>query len=66
MLRRLKTDVDFVIPPKREIVVYAQMSAQQQEMYRCILNKTIAQLVKAPSETPVCCSLVYVIFTICW
>lgn len=54
MLRRLKTDVDFVIPPKREVVVYAQLSTSQQEMYRCILNKTIAQLVKAPSETPVC------------
>ena len=56
MLRRLKTDVDFVIPPKREIVVYAQLSAVQQEMYRCILDKTISQLVKAPSETPVCYS----------
>jgi len=55
MLRRLKTDVDFVIPPKREVVVYAQLSAVQQEMYRCILNKTIEQLVKSPSETPVCC-----------
>jgi len=55
MLRRLKTDVDFVIPPKREVIVYAQLTAVQQEMYRCILNKTIEQLVKAPSETPVCC-----------
>jgi len=55
MLRRLKTDVDFVIPPKREVLVYAQLSAVQQEMYRCILNKTIAQLVGAPSQTPVCC-----------
>jgi len=55
MLRRLKADVDFVIPPKREVVVYAQLSAVQQEMYRCILDKTIQQLVKAPSsETPVC------------
>jgi len=55
MLRRLKVDVDFVIPPKREVVVYAQLSAVQQEMYRCILDKTIQQLVKAPSsETPVC------------
>jgi len=53
MLRRLKTDVDFVIPPKREIVVYAQLSALQQNMYRCILDKTIEQLVKAPSDTPV-------------
>ena len=65
MLRRLKADVDFVIPPKREIVVYAQMSAEQQEMYRCILNKTIAQLVKAPSETPVRCSVVNVMLMIC-
>jgi len=54
MLRRLKTDVDFVIPPKREVIVYAQLSAVQQEMYRCILNKTIEQLVRAPSATPVC------------
>ena len=54
ILRRLKTDVDFVIPPKREVIVYAQLSAVQQEMYRCILNKTIEQLVKAPSATPVC------------
>jgi len=64
MLRRLKTDVDFVIPPKREIVVYAQLSAVQQEMYRCILNKTIAQLVKAPSATPVCC--LNLLYSVAW
>ena len=45
MLRRLKSDVDFVIPPKREIATYAPLSTKQQDMYRCILDKTIANLV---------------------
>jgi SNF2 family DNA or RNA helicase len=53
MLRRLKSDVDFVIPPKREVVAYAPLSGKQQEMYRCILDKTIAQLVGGPAPTQV-------------
>jgi SNF2 family DNA or RNA helicase len=53
MLRRLKSDVDFVIPPKREVVVYAPLSIKQQEMYRCILDKTIAQLVGGPATNQV-------------
>jgi len=53
MLRRLKSDVDFVIPPKREVVVYAPLFVKQQEMYRCILDKTIAHLVGGPKEPQV-------------
>ena len=53
MLRRLKSDVDFVIPPKREIIAYAPLSTKQEEMYRCILDKTIAQLVGGPAQQKV-------------
>ena len=41
MLRRLKTDVALAIPPKREVLVYAPLTKEQDEIYRAVINKTI-------------------------
>ncbi|XP_057299930.1 lymphocyte-specific helicase-like isoform X2 [Hydractinia symbiolongicarpus] len=41
LLRRLKTDVDLSIPPKKEILVYAPLTQKQQDFYRTTLDRTI-------------------------
>ena len=40
MLRRVKSDVDINIPPKKEILVIAPMSQTQCEMYQAIMQNT--------------------------
>ncbi|KAK9239719.1 SNF2 family N-terminal domain-containing protein [Lipomyces kononenkoae] len=37
LLRRMKSDVEYSLPPKREYVLYAPMTATQQEFYRHLL-----------------------------
>jgi SWI/SNF-related matrix-associated actin-dependent regulator of chromatin subfamily A member 5 len=44
MLRRLKSDVETAIPPKKEIIVECGMSKMQKEWYRSILTKDINAL----------------------
>jgi SNF2 family DNA or RNA helicase len=44
MLRRLKSDVETAIPPKKEIYVECGMSKMQKEWYRSILTKDINAL----------------------
>jgi len=44
MLRRLKSDVECEIPPKKEIVVECGMSKMQKEWYRSILTKDMNSL----------------------
>ena len=46
MLRRMKCDVDVEVPPKREILVYAPMTQQQQQQYKSIVDRTIRRLVE--------------------
>lgn len=46
LLRRLKTDVELGIPPKREVLVYAPLTSLQEKYYTLILNKTIDKLIK--------------------
>lgn len=41
MLRRIKTDVELMLPPKKELLVFTPLSPVQDEMYRAILNKSI-------------------------
>lgn len=41
LLRRLKTDVERDLPKKREYLLYAPMTAQQTDLYKAILNKTV-------------------------
>ncbi|XP_078325290.1 lymphoid-specific helicase-like isoform X2 [Crassostrea virginica] len=46
MLRRLKQDVELKLPPKKELLVYAPMSAMQQEFYTSTVDKTILDKIK--------------------
>ena len=41
MLRRLKTDVDLRIPPKKEVIVYAPLRPLQKEFYAALIDRTI-------------------------
>ncbi|GFO02771.1 lymphocyte-specific helicase-like [Plakobranchus ocellatus] len=41
MLRRLKSDVDLNIPPKKEILVYAPLTQLQREMYSALVDRSI-------------------------
>ncbi|XP_032825294.1 lymphoid-specific helicase isoform X1 [Petromyzon marinus] len=41
LLRRLKADVTIDVPPKREVLVYAPLTAAQDRLYKAIVNKTI-------------------------
>ena len=43
MLRRVKSDVDLLIPPKKELLVYAPMTQDQQDFYEATIDKTILQ-----------------------
>ncbi|XP_033095411.1 lymphoid-specific helicase-like [Anneissia japonica] len=49
LLRRLKSDVDLTIPPKKEIIVNAPMTSKQQEFYKATLDKSIIEKVR-PKE----------------
>merc|ERR1719225_2016045 len=44
LLRRVKTDVDLEIPPKKEVMVYCPMTSRQMELYRAVVEKTIGDL----------------------
>ncbi|XP_064643787.1 lymphocyte-specific helicase-like [Lineus longissimus] len=50
MLRRLKCDVDLVIPPKREILVYAPLAKEQARYYGMAVDKSIRYLVEEKEE----------------
>ena len=41
LLRRLKTDVEKDLPPKREYLLYAPMTTEQAGLYRAILSKNV-------------------------
>ena len=45
LLRRLKSDVECTLPPKREVLVEAGMTSLQQSYYAAILNGTLRELV---------------------
>lgn len=44
LLRRVKADVGLNLPPKKEIVVYAQMTDWQSRLYSAIVDKTFYTL----------------------
>lgn len=44
MLRRVKTDVELDIPPKKELLVFTPLTPAQDELYRALLSKNIHQL----------------------
>lgn len=45
--------MDLLVPPKREIVVYAPLSKEQEELYRMSVDKSIASWVVARKVRPV-------------
>ncbi|XP_056292000.1 lymphoid-specific helicase isoform X2 [Pseudoliparis swirei] len=54
LLRRLKSDVTLEIPPKKEIIVYAPLTAKQEAFYTATVNKTIAKMLgQEKTEAPV-------------
>lgn len=52
LLRRLKSDVTLEVPPKKEIVVYAPLTAKQEAFYTAVVNKTIAKMLGQEKVTP--------------
>ncbi|XP_034231583.1 lymphoid-specific helicase-like [Thrips palmi] len=44
LLRRVKADVGLNLPPKKEIIIYAQMTDWQNRLYSAIVEKTIYKL----------------------
>ncbi|XP_037637988.1 lymphoid-specific helicase [Sebastes umbrosus] len=54
LLRRLKSDVTLEVPPKKEIIVYAPLTAKQEAFYTAVVNKTIAKMLgMEKTEAPV-------------
>ncbi|XP_078670176.1 lymphocyte-specific helicase-like isoform X2 [Branchiostoma floridae x Branchiostoma belcheri] len=52
VLRRLKTDVDLNIPPKKELLVYAPLTSHQQTFYKATMDRTIIAMLKDKDEKP--------------
>ncbi|XP_060582151.1 lymphocyte-specific helicase-like isoform X2 [Ruditapes philippinarum] len=50
MLRRLKTDVDLEIPPKKELIVYCPLTALQKDLYETTVNRSIFEKAKSRTE----------------
>lgn len=50
LLRRLKSDVTLEVPPKKEIIVYAPLTAKQEALYTAVVNKTIAKMLGKEKE----------------
>ena len=50
LLRRVKSDVDLEIPPKKEVLVYCPLTGRQRELYRAIVEKTLADLLQSEEE----------------
>ncbi|XP_059179794.1 lymphoid-specific helicase isoform X2 [Centropristis striata] len=54
LLRRLKSDVTLEVPPKKEMIVYAPLTAKQEAFYTAVVNKTITKMLgQEKIEAPV-------------
>ncbi|XP_076455656.1 lymphoid-specific helicase-like isoform X2 [Babylonia areolata] len=51
MLRRLKTDVDLRIPPKKEVIVYAPLCPLQKDFYAALIDRTIFAKIQEKNGT---------------
>jgi len=47
LLRRVKSDVDLEIPPKKEVMVFCPLTSRQEELYRAVVEKTIQDLMRS-------------------
>lgn len=52
LLRRLKSDVALEVPPKKEIIVYAPLTAKQEALYTAVVNNTISKLLGVEKVMP--------------
>ncbi|KAI0033219.1 SNF2 family N-terminal domain-containing protein, partial [Vararia minispora EC-137] len=52
LLRRLKSDVERSLPPKKEYVLYAPLTQQQREMYDAIVGGGIRSLLAGGKQEP--------------
>ena len=50
LLRRLKVDVEFDLPPKKEYVLYAPLTEKQKSVYEAVLNRSLRQYLIAGSQ----------------
>ena len=50
MLRRVKSDVNLNLPPKKELVVYAPMTPLQVDLYRAVLDYNWKKLTNKAEE----------------
>lgn len=44
LLRRLKADVEYNLPPKKEYVLYAPLTEEQKRIYEAVLNRSLRKL----------------------
>lgn len=51
LLRRIKSDVESSLPPKKEIVLYAEMTPQQKEFNAQLRDRTLNVRLPFPSLT---------------
>lgn len=50
LLRRVKADVETSLPPKREIVLYAPLTATQLDIEKKLVNKTLISEIQAQQK----------------
>lgn len=50
LLRRVKTDVKISIPRKKEILVYAPLTVEQEELYKSVLDRTILETARPEKD----------------
>ena len=51
LLRRVKADVETSLPPKREIVLYAPLTATQLEIEKKLVDKTLISEIQAQQKS---------------
>lgn len=51
LLRRMKTDVELMLPRKKEIIIYANMTEHQKKLQDHLVNKTMEKYVQEKSST---------------
>lgn len=50
LLRRLKVDVEKELPPKKEYIIYCNMSALQRQYYNAALSRTLSSFVETQAQ----------------
>ena len=51
LLRRVKTEVEASLPPKKELIVYTQLAGMQKDQYKNILKRDMDALYSSTSQT---------------